>query len=151
MKKMELDILKNAVDMQEKLGFKRISPKRKAGNSNTSSSNWLSVRMDAKGRTSLAFGFDKKLLEKEDWWSEKIRVNISSNGRIVIFELDPNGDYALSGEKGTDRLECKITWKQEICKKPEVKERYEVEYVPMNSKGIKRLALYLPSKLSIEE
>lgn len=151
MKNLELDILKNAVELQEKLGFKRIIPKRSTGYSNHRGSNWLSVRMDSKNRTSLAFSFDKELLEKEGWWGDKIRVNITSNGRIVIFELNPEGDYALSGEKGTDRVECKITWQSEICKKPEAKERYGIEYVPMNSKGIKRLVLFLPAKLVEEE
>lgn len=146
MSNVELNILKEAIKMQEQLGFKRIKPKRSTGQV-TNSANWLSVRIDSKERMSLAFSFDKQFLEQQGWISEKMRVNITSNGKIVIFELNAEGDYALSGEKGTDRVECKITWQEEICKKPQTKERFDIQYTPMNSKGVKRLAMVLPSVL----
>lgn len=145
MKNTEIEILKNAIDLQEQLGFKVITPR---GNSNmVSNSTWISVRIDSSNRISLAFSFDVKQLEKEGWNNEKIRVNLISNGKIIIFELDENGHYALSGEKNTNRLECKISWQKDICKKPTHKERFAIEYIPMNSKGIKRLALNLPLEL----
>lgn len=145
MKSVELEILKNAVELQGQLGFKRISPKRKG--SHSTSSNWLSIRMDSKNRTSLAFSFDMELLKKEGWLGEKLRTNITSNGKVIIFEYDKNGDYALSGEQNTSRIECKISWQPEICKEPKEKNKYDIQYIPMNSKGVKRLVVSLPNEL----
>lgn len=53
MENIELNIVKNAIEMQEQLGFKRIRPKRSTGQT-SNSSNWLSVRIDSKDRISLA-------------------------------------------------------------------------------------------------
>lgn len=147
MKNLELEILKNAVELQEQLGFKKIGPQRSVENFKIIDSNWLSVRIDSNNRISLAFSFNKELLEKEGWWSDKIRANVISNGRIVIFELNSEGNYALHHEKGANRVECKITWQKDLCKKPESKEKYRIEYLPMNAKGMKRLVLSLPSNL----
>lgn len=145
MKNTEIEILKNAIELKEQLGFKTITPRR---NLNLGiNSSWLSIRIDSSETISLAFSFNIKQLEKEGWKSEKLRVNLSSNGKIVILELDENGMYALSGGKNSNRRECRLTWQKDICKKPTKKEKFDIEYIPMNSNGVKRFVLNLPDIL----
>lgn len=140
----------------ELLNIKRVLPTRRKSGLDQAES-YFAVREEKNGRMSVVMNFPSEYLKSLGWDLTKDRVNLGSNGTLILLEPAIEGSYAVcSSEKysaidpnqkvmRSTRSEIKIQWREDICKEPKGAGRWKIQPQPIPSGSRTAIMFPLPN------
>lgn len=153
----------------EMLGIKQIKPTKTRKNGEQNMEAYFAIRKERRvenGRMSVVVNVDSDYLKSINWDLKVDRVNIGSNGTLMLIEPSADGSYAITSTENQNinkttptnrpmnrmsRSEIKIQWREDICKLPKQNGRWEIKLQTIASNDRTAIMFTIPNEIYIEK